>query len=153
VKTPPGKLLEIEHPMRSLERAAGLTSYQAAKARGVTPPAQAAASDAPDAEIRTLREAARAFGGRLYLFFKTGERFKPLRVAWPMLSLRETVGIEHASDAARLRGRAASTQSDQETKADGIRLSTLVEAAASFGGSILMLWRPRRHRSPAIPDR
>lgn len=130
--------------MRSLERAAGLTSYRAAKARGVTPPAQAAASDAPDAEIRTLRDAARALGGRLYLFFKTGEKFKPLRVARPMLSLRETAGIERVSDAARLRGRSVSTQSDQETKADGIRLSTLAEAAASFGGSILVLWRPGR---------
>lgn len=139
--------------MRSLERAAGLTSYQAAKARGVTPPAQAAASGASDAEIRTLRDAARAFGGRLYLFFKTGEKLQPLRVARPMLSLRETAGIEHASDAARLRGRAVSTQSDQETKADGIRLSTLVEAAASFGGSILMLWRPGRRSRPAPGSR
>jgi hypothetical protein len=137
--------------MRSLERAAGVLSYQAAKARGVTPQAQAAASEAPDAEIRTLRDAARALGGRLYLFFRTGEKLKPLRVARPMLSLRETAGIERVSDAARLRGRSVSTQSDQETKADGIRLSTLADAAASFGGTILVLWRPgRRSRSSGL---
>jgi Holliday junction resolvase len=137
--------------MRSLERAAGVTSYQAARARGVTPPAQAAASEAPDSEIRTLRETARALGGRLYLFFKVGEKFKPLRVARPMLSLRETAGIELASEAARLRGRSISTQSDQETKADGVRLSTLAEAAESFGGSLLVLWRPGRRSRAARP--
>lgn len=144
-------MIETDRPMRALERAAGLNSYQASKVRGVRPSTQAAASGSADAEIRSLRDAARAFGGRLYLFFAIGEKLRPLRAAWPMRSLREAAGLELVSEAARLRGRSVSTQSDQETKADGIRLSTLIEAAASFGGSILVLWRPRGRR-PRTPE-